>query len=69
MAGDFGQIAHFSAQGAAGFVDRLSIFPGMRVLNVVCGTGNLSIAAARKGAQVTGVDIAPNLLEQARDLT
>jgi ubiquinone/menaquinone biosynthesis C-methylase UbiE len=36
------------------------------VLDVACGTGNLAIPAARKGAQVTGVDIAPNLLSQAR---
>jgi SAM-dependent methyltransferase len=66
MAGDFGQIARYSAKGAEEFVDRLNIRTGMRVLDVACGTGNLAIPAARKGAQVTGVDIAPNLLEQAR---
>ncbi|HEX7961037.1 MAG TPA: class I SAM-dependent methyltransferase, partial [Terriglobales bacterium] len=66
MAGDFGQIARYSAQGAEEFVDRLPISAGMRVLDVACGTGNLAIPAARKGAQVSGVDIAPNLLEQAR---
>src|SRR6185312_16874145 len=41
--------------------------PGMRVLDVGCGTGNQSIPAARTGAVVTGVDIAPNLLEQASE--
>jgi ubiquinone/menaquinone biosynthesis C-methylase UbiE len=66
MAGDFGQIAQYSAKGAEEFVNRLPISRGMRVLDVACGTGNLAIPAARKGAQVTGVDIAPNLLEQAR---
>lgn len=66
MAGDFGQIAQYSAKGAEEFVNRLAISPGMRVLDVACGTGNLAIPAARSGAQVTGVDIAPNLLEQAR---
>ena len=66
MAGDFGQIARYAAQGAGEFVDRLHISPGMRALDVACGTGNLAIPAARKGAQVTGVDIAPNLLNQAR---
>jgi ubiquinone/menaquinone biosynthesis C-methylase UbiE len=66
MAGDFGQIAQYSAKGAEEFVNRLAISPGMRVLDVACGTGNLAIPAARKGAQVTGVDIATNLLEQAR---
>jgi len=39
----------------------------MKVLDVACGTGNQSIPAARTGAQVTGLDIAPNLLEQARE--
>jgi len=33
---------------------------------VACGTGNLAVPAARKGAIVTGADIATNLLEQAR---
>src|ERR1700733_14002362 len=65
-AGDFGQIARYSARSAEQFVDRLNIQPGTRVLDVACGTGNLAIPAARKGAQVSGVDIAPNLLEQAR---
>jgi len=65
-AGDFGQIARYSAQCAADFVDRLAIQPGARVLDVACGTGNLAIPAARQGAQVWGSDIAPNLLEQAR---
>ena len=39
----------------------------MKVLDVACGTGNLALPAARAGAEVTGVDIAPNLVEQARE--
>jgi ubiquinone/menaquinone biosynthesis C-methylase UbiE len=66
MAGDFGQIAQYAAKGAEEFVNRLAISPGMRVLDIACGTGNLALPAARRGAQVTGVDIAPNLVEQAR---
>jgi ubiquinone/menaquinone biosynthesis C-methylase UbiE len=66
MAGDFGKIAEYSAHGAQEFVDRLQIQPGIRVLDVACGTGNLAIPAARAGADVTGVDIALNLVEQAR---
>jgi SAM-dependent methyltransferase len=66
MAGDFGQIAKRMANGAEEFVARLDLRPGMKVLDVACGTGNQSIPAARTGASVTGVDIAPNLLEQAR---
>jgi ubiquinone/menaquinone biosynthesis C-methylase UbiE len=66
MAGDFGQIANFTAAEAEKFVKRLGIAPGARVLDVACGTGNTAIPASRAGASVTGVDIAPNLLSQAR---
>lgn len=66
MAGDFGQIAKSYEHGAAEFVARLDLRPGMRVLDVACGTGNQSLPAARAGATVTGIDIAPNLLETAR---
>lgn len=67
MAGDFGQIAKFTAQEAQNFIARLGIVPGSKVLDVACGTGNTAIPAARIGAQVTGLDIAPNLLETARE--
>jgi ubiquinone/menaquinone biosynthesis C-methylase UbiE len=66
MAGDFGQIAQYSTKTAEAFVGRLNLQSGMRVLDVACGTGNLAIPAARKGARVTGLDLAPNLLAQAR---
>lgn len=65
-AGDFGLIAKSYEAGAAEFVGRLALTPGCRVLDVACGTGNLAVPAARAGAEVTGVDIAANLLEQAR---
>ena len=66
MAGDFGQIATFTAKTAEDFIARTKISPGTRVLDVACGTGNTAIPAARAGGLVTGVDIASNLLEQAR---
>ncbi len=67
MAGDFGVVAKTISGGAESFVSLLSIPPGARVLDVACGTGNLAIPLARMGAIVTGVDIAPNLVAQARD--
>ena len=67
MAGDFGQIAKTVAGGAEAFAHRLNIPAGDRVLDVACGTGNLTIPLARQGCNVTGVDIAPNLLIQARE--
>jgi SAM-dependent methyltransferase len=66
ISGDFGQIAKFLATEAEDFINRLGVQPGSKVLDVACGTGNLTLPAARLGANVTGVDIAPNLVEQAR---
>jgi SAM-dependent methyltransferase len=63
-AGDFGRIAVSFEQGAAEFVGRLGLVPGERVLDVACGTGNLTIPAARAGAKASGVDIAPALVAQ-----
>ena len=66
IAGDFGEIAKSIETGAEEFVARLDLKPGMKVLDVACGTGNLAIPAAHAGADVTGIDIAPNLIEQAK---
>ncbi len=64
--GDFGQIAR-SIEGAAGeFMEHQPLLPGARVLDVACGTGNLAVIAAHRGCVVTGIDIAANLLQQAR---
>jgi SAM-dependent methyltransferase len=64
--GDFGRIARSYERGAAEFIARLELEPGDEVLDVACGTGNLALPAARAGATVTGVDIAPNLIAQAK---
>lgn len=40
--------------------------PGERWLDVACGTGELAFMAAATGAEVTGCDLAPNLVETAR---
>lgn len=41
--------------------------PGKRVLDVGCGTGNVSLACAERGAQVVGIDINAEMLEVARE--
>jgi len=66
-AGDFGKIAPQTEVEGEAFVARMNLTAGTRVLDVGCGTGNQSMPAARRGARVTGVDLAPNLLEQARE--
>jgi demethylmenaquinone methyltransferase/2-methoxy-6-polyprenyl-1,4-benzoquinol methylase len=40
--------------------------PGHRVLDSCCGTGDLALASARIGGQVTGVDFSERMLERAR---
>jgi SAM-dependent methyltransferase len=64
--GDFGRIARGYERGAGEFVARLGLEFGERVLDVACGTGNLAVPAAHTGASVTGIDIAPNLVDQLR---
>ena len=64
--GDFGRIADGYTRSAGEFIARLGFDPLEPVLDVACGTGNLAIPAARTGAAVTGIDIAPNLVSQAQ---
>ena len=67
MAGDFGVVARTISGAAESFVERIHVKTGDHVLDVACGTGNVAIPFARAGAVVTGVDIATNLLVQARE--
>ena len=64
--GDYGVFAKYLEKGALEFFDRLNIPPGTRLLDVGCGAGQLTLPAARKGIQVTGLDLAANLVQQAR---
>lgn len=64
--GDFGQIARTIENVAEEFMSRQPLHPGAEVLDVACGTGNLAVIAARRGCEVSGVDIASNLIAQAR---
>lgn len=65
-AGDFERIAAGYRSSAEAFVARLDLARGELVLDVACGTGNLALPAARCGATVVGIDIAPNLIETGR---
>ncbi len=39
---------------------------GQRVLDAGCGTGALAVEAARRGAEVVGIDLSPTLVDLAR---
>ncbi|HEY2535166.1 MAG TPA: class I SAM-dependent methyltransferase [Xanthobacteraceae bacterium] len=67
VAGDFGALAReIGVPEAESFVARMELEPGARVLDVACGTGNATIPLARRGATVTGLDMTPHLLGEAR---
>lgn len=65
--GDFGQVAKTIMSAAEQFIARLPLRPGMHVLDVACGSGNLAVVATRRGCKAKGVDIAANLIVQARE--
>lgn len=47
-------------------LDRLALRPGMKVLDAGCGAGGFCVLAAERGAEVTGIDAAPGLVEIAK---
>jgi SAM-dependent methyltransferase len=52
---------------AARLVKFAGVRAGQRVLDVACGTGVVSVTAARMGAKVSALDLTPELLERARE--
>jgi SAM-dependent methyltransferase len=64
-AGDYDSIAAGFRREANAFVERLELRRGLDVLDAACGTGNLTLPAAKSGARVTGFDLVPALLDVA----
>lgn len=64
--GSYSAIAPTFLGMAAHLVRSANVQRGDRLLDVACGTGNVAITAARRGARVTGADITPSMLEVAR---
>jgi ubiquinone/menaquinone biosynthesis C-methylase UbiE len=64
--GDYSMVAARIVLASERLADVADLRAGSRVLDVACGSGNATIAAARHNTQTTGVDYAPNLLEDAR---
>jgi SAM-dependent methyltransferase len=63
----FAPAALFTTPVAGRLVRFAGIRPGEKVLDVGTGTGVVAITAARSGAEVTGLDLTPALLEEARE--
>ncbi len=66
MAGDYDRFSRYMEQDARAFYEQLDVPPGCQLLDVACGSGQLALFAARDGVNVTGVDIALNLIQRAR---
>ena len=61
--GDFTRIAEAMRESGEALVQRLGIMKGMKVLDLGCGDGTTAVPQAKLGADVTGIDIARNLVE------
>lgn len=48
-------------------LERVPVEPGLEVLDLAAGTGNVAIRAAQAGGRVTALDLTPELLEQGRE--
>lgn len=57
--------AHITCQAIDPLLDGLGDMAGKRFLDVACGTGHLAGAAAKRGAQVEGIDFADTMLAKA----
>jgi ubiquinone/menaquinone biosynthesis C-methylase UbiE len=64
--GDFTRIAQSMRESGEALVDSLGVKPGLVVLDLGCGDGTTALPAARRGADVLGVDIASNLVDAGR---
>lgn len=67
--GDYSQVHDHLMPAAEELVEVARVRPGQRALDVAAGTGNVAIAAARRGAEVTASDITPRMVELGRRRT
>jgi ubiquinone/menaquinone biosynthesis C-methylase UbiE len=65
--GDYARTARVLAPAAEALLDAAGISVGQRVLDVACGTGNATLAAASRGAVATGLDAAERLVAEAQE--
>lgn len=66
MSGNYATFATYLLDGALDFLASCNIPPNVKVLDVACGAGQTALPMAQNGINVTGIDIATNLIEEAR---
>lgn len=64
--GDFHVVALSVMQASDALVAAVDVHAGERVLDIACGSGNAALIAARRNADVTGVDYVAPLIERAK---
>jgi SAM-dependent methyltransferase len=64
--GDYAEVGNRILLVSELLCDAVDVRAGERVLDVATGTGNAALAAARRFADVIGVDYVPSLLDRAR---
>ncbi len=64
--GDFTKIAAFMRESGAELARSLAVKPSMKALDLGCGDGTTALPLAQCGADVTGIDIARNMVEAGK---
>jgi ubiquinone/menaquinone biosynthesis C-methylase UbiE len=64
--GDFPKMGVQLAMAAELLCEAVPVYAGDRLLDVGTASGNTALAAARRRARVTGIDLVPSLLDRAR---
>ncbi|MGH3091883.1 MAG: class I SAM-dependent methyltransferase [Gaiellaceae bacterium] len=64
--GDYAAVAARIVIIAEELCEAADLRAGARVLDVAAGSGNATLAAARRGCEVVGIDYVPELLERGR---
>ena len=65
--GDFAVIGTTLQIVGESLCEAVDVEAGTRVLDVACGNGNATLAAARRGGRVVGIDYVPALLQRAEE--
>jgi SAM-dependent methyltransferase len=66
-AGDYAAVAeHIDEVPPRDLIARAALEPGLEVLDVATGTGNIALRAAARGSAVVGLDLTPELFDTAR---
>src|SRR5436305_11594531 len=65
--GDYAVVAARIVLVAEQLADNADLHAGWRVLDVACGNGHATLAAARAGTEAVGIDYVPTLIETARE--